>query len=340
MRRERTANHTEEFFTTPQGNPNGVRTGTACSPQIKGFTLLELSLVVIIMALLAGAALRYATALIDANNIASLNATLDAIDAAMMNYRIANNRIPCPANISAYGENNANFGIEAGTTSGTGTGECVTGGTTPAANYENTGTDPDAAGGSDANFGGAKDPNYDTASNSQIEAGGVPTKTLRLPDKYAYDPWGRKILYVVDKRLTFANAFSTYSAITLGAGSAGEIVIKQTNIGNNTTTSPNILQYATTYSAVYALVSFGKNGHGGYVRNLNSTPVIFNAGSHNADELQNCHCTNAAAAGTFDRIFVQQSKNNSTTTGNLIDVFDDIVRYKTRTEMAIPSELK
>lgn len=311
-----------------------------------GFTLLELSVVVLIMALLAGAALRYAATTTDAKNLVTLNATLDAIDAAMMNFRIANNRLPCPTDIT-LAENTANFGQEAGySTTNTGQAECVSGSIvsgnitlTPTANFENTGTDPDAAGGSDDNYSGSADPLYDSASLNKIEAGGVPTKALRLPDKYAYDPWGRKILYVVDKRITATSAFTSYPAYALGASTVGEVVVKPTNTGTNSSTSANTLGNAVTYSALYALVSSGKNGHGGYVRSLSATAQRFNAGSNDPDELKNCHCTAAAASGTFDRIFVQKPKANSGT-GNLTDVFDDIVRYKTRAEMAAPSELQ
>jgi hypothetical protein len=98
------------------------------------------------------------------------------------------------------------------------------------------------------------------------------------------------------------------------------------------------LSSAITYAGIYALVSFGKNGHGGYVRNLSASSTVLNAGSTNTDEQKNCHCTSAAVAGTFDRIFVQKARTAGSTT--LTDIFDDIVRFKTRAELSAPVELQ
>jgi hypothetical protein len=101
--------------------------------------------------------------------------------------------------------------------------------------------------------------------------------------------------------------------------------------------SKSCLQLAVTTKALYALVSFGEDGHGGYVRNTAGTSTAYNAGATNADELANCHCNSSAVATSFYRIFVQKPKTPSATPGA---GFDDIVRFKTRQEMASPAELQ
>ncbi len=85
--------------------------------------------------------------------------------------------------------NNANFGVEAGSlVSGVWTptyGDCSTTGTVR------------------ANF----------ISGNVVE-GMVPTVTPKLPDDYAIDGWGNRIMYSVDNRYTASNAF-IYSTIPI-----------------------------------------------------------------------------------------------------------------------------
>jgi hypothetical protein len=73
-----------------------------------------------------------------------------------------------------------------------------------------------------------------------------------------------------------------------------------------------------TTEAVYALQPFGPDGHGGYTRN----GLRYSAGSTNADEQTNCHCTAAAVAGTCSPTYVQtdETANSASST--------DIRRYR------------
>lgn len=322
----------ENALQSLQASGSSQRSGDLCgsnSNKTRGFTLIEISIVVLILSLLAAAGLRYATAIKDSNNNAALTDTLDTIETALMNYRMAYGRLPCPADIT-LAENTANFGNEI---------EALGDGLCTGANYFNakpgSTTDPDGASAYAAgvtgsgNNSGAADTLYDSTSVNQVTAGALPSKALKLPDRYAYDPWGRKILYVVDKRMTATSAFSTYSVTSSVVGNPGAIVVKYT--WNNT------LANAITYKGIYALVSYGKNGHGGYVRNLSATPIRYLYGSNNTDEQKNCHCDSNAAATTFDRIFVQKARTGTTAT---LDTFDDVVRFKNRSEMATPSELQ
>lgn len=272
--------------------------------RLSGYTLIELCLVVLILSLLAAAAARYSTSVTTAKNTAELNATLKAIEEALRSYSTAYTRLPCPSDIT-LSDNSANFGKEVGTS---GDGNCT------GYNFINSGADPDAA-----------DPNY-VVSTNYVVAGGVPTKTLKLDDRFAYDPWGRRILFAVDKRMTATSAFTTY---TITNTTVGAIVIKH----NSTDTLAN----ANTYKAIYALVSFGANGHGGYMRNPSATSTRFNGASTNTNEQKNCHCDSSATATAFDRIFVRTTKTPSTT---LTNIYDDIVSFKTRAQLATNAQLQ
>ena len=273
--------------------------------RFSGFTLIELALVIAILGLLAAAAFRYATNISNTRNYADLNETLTTIEEALRAYSASQSRLPCPSDIT-LSDNATNFGKEVGTS---GDGNCT------GYNFINSGTDPDNADGL-----------YDATAASNVVAGGVPTKTLKIDDRYAYDPWGRRILFAVDKRITATSAFTTYSVTN---STIGVVVVKQ----NSTDTLAN----AITYKAVYSLTSFGPNGHGGYVRNPSATSTRFNAASTNTNEQNNCHCNSSAVTTAFDRIFVQNSKTPSTT---LTNVFDDVVRFKTRSQLVTYSELQ
>ena len=149
----------------------------------------------------------------------------------------------------------------------------------------------------------------------------APTKTLRLTDDYAFDGWGRRIMYTVDVGFTRANGFTTIPA-------------------SDTTTRMTIedaSDHAKTTAAGYVLLSLGPNGHGAYLRNGGSTR--FNYGSVNADELTNCGCNSNGTTngngitGTFVQKFATQDN-----TPNPLNNFDDVVAFGTRSDLRSPLE--
>jgi hypothetical protein len=142
------------------------------------------------MAMLAAGGMTVFSAALQKKQRVDTENKMVAIQKALLDYRNAMNRIPCPADITPA-LTSGNFGIE-GATAGTCTGG------TPAANF---------------------------SSGNNVQ-GMVPTKTLRLPDDYAFDGWGRRIMYAVDKRFTNTNGFTTYNisaagALTITFGSTG-----------------------------------------------------------------------------------------------------------------------
>src|SRR5580692_1841432 len=91
----------------------------------RGFTLLELSIVLIIIAIITGMSVQMgiSTAAF-ARQAATIN-KMKAIDQALLAYRVANNRLPCPGDLTIK-PGAANFGVEAGGSSvcTTATGVC------------------------------------------------------------------------------------------------------------------------------------------------------------------------------------------------------------------------
>jgi len=145
-----------------------------------GFTLLEMSIVLTIIAVVTAAGMTVFAASLQKRQVVETQEKLKTIQRALLNFRLANGRIPCPADVTLL-LTDPNFGVE-GATPGTCTGG------TPAANF---------------------------ANGNDIE-GMVPTTTLHLPDDDAIDGWGHRIMYAVDNRFTGSNAFTTYTISTAG----------------------------------------------------------------------------------------------------------------------------
>jgi prepilin-type N-terminal cleavage/methylation domain-containing protein len=277
-------------------NQKYITTGSGIN---SGFTLIELSIVLIILGLMIGGIM---AAVNQENRRAKqieLKTKMDAIEKALGAFVKKNSRLPCPAD-GTYAITVAQFGKEGGTAGG---GDCGNGAT-----YDGNGNRT-AIGASPpvANF-----------KLSNTAGGVVPVRALGLPDEYALDPWGGRFTYVVDIRMTATSAFTTYSQID----STGEITV---NDGSGNTRIAN---------AVAIVLSHGPNGHGAY--QLSGTRKT--AGSTNANEQTNCHCTSAAAADVWSTTFVM-GPNTITSSSDLLASFDDNLRYYTRANLLASSDV-
>ena len=247
--------------------------------KLPGFTLLEVGVVLIILSLMMSGLLTIVNQNIRITKQRELDSKLNAIESAVLAYRKEHGFIPCPGDLS-LALTNANFGVQ-GATAGTCTGG------TPAANF----------------------------SSSNTVGGGVPVRALNLTDDYAFDPWGDRLLYVIDKRATSSTTFDT--DITSNS-SLGSLTVKDKGDVSITTT------------AVLVLLSFGPNGHGAYQISGQRKYVA----SVNAHEWDNCGC-NATTAQTFDATFYIHP--GTTSTSGVLDNFDDVGRFYSRQQLASPT---
>jgi len=321
-----------------------------------GFSLLEMSIVLLIIASIIGGGLVIFTTSLDKQRWQLTQSRMLLIQKTLVDYRRAFNRLPCPADATKL-VTVANFGIEAANPS------TCTGGT-PAANFNNnpadytntvtttttnasnylstgvlagifigasvsgtgisggttiTGVSPESSGTNAAAIASAAAMASGSVAltysyDNRFAAGGVPTKTLRLPDDYAFDGWGRRIMYSVDTSYTATDAFSSIPVT--------EVPTPPTRITIQDPTTANI-----TTMAAYALVSYGQNGHGAYPRS-SATRVI--AVGATGNELVNCHCTAMAVDnGSAYNTFIQ---------GPQTTTFDDMVMYATRAQLAVAGE--
>lgn len=146
-------------------------------PASRGFTLIEMSVVIAIIALISGGGLIMIGAALQGQRVQDTSERLDKLQLALKDYSNAFGRLPCPASLTAAPDA-AEFGV------GSGTGDVVGG----------VCADP-AANCSAATF-----------TSGDIAAGAVPTKTLGLPDTDALDGFGMRFTYAVDTRMTVALA--------------------------------------------------------------------------------------------------------------------------------------
>ncbi len=254
-----------------------------------GFSLIEISVVLLIFGLMIGGIMSAITQETRLAKQTELKIKMDAIEKAIGAYVKKNNYLPCPAD-GTYALSVANFGLPGGTAGG---GTCSNGATYDGNGNRTANTTPPTV-----NF-----------YLGNIAGGVVPVRALGLPDEYGIDPWGGKFSYAVDKRFTAANAFTTYPLVSTTGG------ITVSDDGGN----------AIISNGIAVVFSHGQNGHGSF--QLSGT--IKNAGSTNAHELVNCHCTNAAVAGIYSGSFFT-SLTTATSSSDLRTVFDDTLRYYTR----------
>lgn len=254
------------------------------SPLESAFTLLELSIVLAIIALVVGGSAVIWNGYLKASETNVTVARMEAIEAALLGYSTVNGRIPCPSDLTLTSAS-GNYGVEAANA-----GSCYGG--TPAANFK-------------------------AASNAT--EGAVPVRTLKLPDEYLYDGWGRKFRYAVDPTYTAGGSLPVSASCgTSPAVNTSAITVNDAAGG------------ARTSTAAYALISHGANGHGAYT----SSGAVVKAGSANTQEQTNCHCDANGTATTYSPTYVERS--TSVNSANASDSFDDLVSFKDAWQMQSP----
>ena len=248
----------------------------------QGFSLVELSLVLVILAGVVAGGMMIGLPMVETSKVKQTNDKIKAIEAAMMVFRKNYNRLPCPSN-ATLAASSTSFGIEypAGATN------CV----------------------------GARGP-----FGSMVE-GGVPVRSLSLPDDFANDGWGNRMTFAVDRRFTSASILPAIPTNQTCPGQAS--ILDETGA-------------TRTANAVSLIVSHGPNGHGAFPGKGGTTRL--NASSANTQEQTNCHCNASGGdAGYSNANYVL--RNEFANPANALDTFDDIVVYKTRADFATSTDV-
>lgn len=196
----------------------------------KAFSLIELSIVIVIISILISGALSIFTTTSNKAKIKITNNNIDEIYKALKVYLKVNKKLPCPAPITAVKSTDINYGLG----------------------------DEDAAG----NCGGNHV--YQSALNVYISYGMVPVKNLGLPVDMAEDGFGSKFAYVVDKRYT-----RDYEGTTTNFGydDSGYQLIQVNEV---TSAGAAEISREITFNAIFAIISYGANKKGAFNANSSS----------------------------------------------------------------------
>jgi len=261
----------------------------------KAYTLIELSITILIISLLMAGVFSFATGSINNAKSALTTQRRDEIYESMGTYLMVNKRLPCPASILTSKVNDANYGQEVG--AGTG--------------CEGAGV-------------------YKSSTSGNLFFGGVPIRALNLSSEYAEDGYGNKFNYIIDRRFTY-NFIATGSTLNDVGPSFGTadlalnvIAIKERQTKEQTDASLSPVSLIEE-PPIFVLLSAGENG----LRAFNAESGLQNDIDSTDPEEVNNQITGfidsaSPPTAVFDNIFIVKSL--------VSDNFDDIVFYKTRSD--------
>jgi len=189
----------------------------------RAFSLIELSIVIIIISILLSGALSIATSTTNSAKIKTTNNNIDEIYKALKVYLLANNRLPCPAPITAIKASSTTYGESA-----------VNYGTCSASGI------------------------YTSATSTNVVYGMVPVKDLGLSIDMAEDGYGSKLAYIVDKRFTNSSTFGL-SASNSGLMTVKEITSAGSDQENTREAIFLIISHGANKSGAFGVNSATQN---------------------------------------------------------------------------------
>lgn len=151
-----------------------------------------------------------------------------------------------------------------------------------------------------------------------LVAGGVPTKTLGLPDEFAIDGYGRRMVYMVDARVTV---------------NAGCMALQNNHLlGALALSSTDTFATGTYDHVMWALLSYGKDGQGAIgiqgaaltnrIKTKNTDASTLNNAFYNALQATSyapSGLVNKASTASFDDlVWVDENSKNTCALGNSI----------------------
>ncbi len=182
----------------------------------KAYSLLELSIVIVIISILITGALSVSVGSINNAKIKSTNDRMKEVYKAMGNFLITNRRLPCPASVLKVKTVDSDYGTEVGA-------------------------------GSDCSGAGV----YQSTGSTNLVFGMVPVRTLGLSNEMAEDAFESKITYIIHKKFTNAAAttpnFATLTFATTGF--TGVITINEKPSGVTQTITNDTIMVLVSHGA-------------------------------------------------------------------------------------------
>lgn len=265
----------------------------------KAFSLLELSVLVMVISIIATAALFTNATKVNSDKVAITNSRIDAIYNALGNYLLLNGKLPCPAPITDIKLNSTSYGVAA-----INDGDCaLTDGV-----YQS-----------------------DVIGAQNLVYGMVPVRTLGLDSDFAEDGYGSKFDYIIDKRFTSNQTFSTTNVNNTESFSNSSCSMIRVTM--NGIVVSDEYKNGCDNRAFFVIISHGNNKLGAF--DANSATI--SSASSNQDEQDNSAAnfvdaaTNTATFSATKRI----KASNTTTSGNkkYYNLIDDIIFFRSRDNM-------
>ncbi len=223
----------------------------------KGFSLIELSIALIVIGLLVTPLIQQYNVLVKRKNYEGTGGAMDLVESAMNDFLQSEGRYPCPADIT-LASSDVNIGVFSGADN-ISSGEEACPPALPDANGPAIGACVDGicrAAGRDADG---------VPGGDSILIGGVPYATLGITEDQTHDGWNRKLTYVVTESMTNGAYNEDWGAISVQDENAESLI-------------------SEVDSQSYLLVSHGINGLGGHtVQGVQVGPC-----ANEGFEIENC----------------------------------------------------
>jgi prepilin-type N-terminal cleavage/methylation domain-containing protein len=289
------------------------------------FTLIELSVVLVIISILLATSMPIAKGVIENYRINITNKRIQALYQALGNFTKNYKRLPCPASM-LLAKGNVDYGKEV-----------------------NCGSIPYPAG----SYPAANSGIWQCAWSNNIIYGMIPAQALGLPDEMAEDGFGNKLAYIVIRGYTNSSTFGTDDPSTYDYNNyTGQTYNWKTNNRFHIHD-----KFGSTYidssaaNGIFVIISYGANKYGAFPANgttqdvssfsASGFPAAFSDEGFNMLRYDNMGSSYAGPTGWFYNYGLSgsdfyypflASSNNST--------FDDIVFYKSREQMVNDFDLQ
>lgn len=192
-----------------------------------GYTLIELSISILIISLLMAGLFSVATGSVNNSKRRSTNTKMEQIYKALGTFLMVNKRLPCPASLTKSFNQDADYGNEVRVNNSCG------------------------------GLAGV----YRSTSESNLFFGAVPASSLNLDASYVADEFGNKFGYIIDERFTknyITNPDVNFSVASFGTSSAINVI----NIVENKSLTNSLI--TLTSDAIMVIISYGANKLGGF----------------------------------------------------------------------------
>lgn len=272
-------------------------TGKAPPRHDRGFTLIEMAIVMMILGIMLVAGLKLYDNYITHENTVTTSSNVSLSSRAVSDFRARFGRYPCPASLTAV-RGAPEYGREGDCNPNGLARDGVTSGDEAPANNASAGSFADgyyveqSARMIDTDGDGTDD------TNPLVVRGAIPFRDLNLPEEYAYDGYGQRLVYAVTQRAAVQDTFNPRH---------GGIAIVDTQ-------SPPQSLVETPDSALFVVLSAGPDGDGAYSRQ----GVLVQACPAGGDiEAENCNLSASEAK------YVQTRRQGTYDTSN----FDDNLAF-------------